>query len=352
MIGSAPARWRMPALRPRRATRRIAASHRLAGPPPWTAASPFARTVARARRRCASRPARPGADRRTLQDRLHPAHDRPVGVDRQADRGRDQALASAERHHRRRPQGRGDPQGRRRRSPTRRAGSRRSWSSTTRSTCSPASALTPLGARDRADRDPEQDADGRDRGGDVERSPTTSPYIVRTSFTLPQATVPIADWAAKNGIKKVVTFVADYGPGIDAEKFFKSQFQLNGGQVTGEIRSPLRSPDFAPFLQKVADLKPDARVLLPAVGPGRGVHEAVRRARPRQVGHQADRHRRRHRRRPAQRHGRRRARRRQLAPLLGGASFGDEQEVRAGVRGGQQRSVPTSWPSPATTACT
>jgi branched-chain amino acid transport system substrate-binding protein len=85
-----------------------------------------------------------------------------------------------------------------------------------------------------------------------------SPYIVRTSFTLPQATVPIADWAAKNGIKRVVTFVADYGPGLDAEKFFKSQFQLNGGQVIGEVRSPLRSPDFAPFLQKVADLKPDA----------------------------------------------------------------------------------------------
>ncbi len=85
-----------------------------------------------------------------------------------------------------------------------------------------------------------------------------SPYIVRTSFTLPQVTVPIADWAAKHGIRNVVTFVADYGPGIDAEKFFKSQFQLNGGKITGEIRTPLKSPDFSPFLQKVADLKPDA----------------------------------------------------------------------------------------------
>jgi branched-chain amino acid transport system substrate-binding protein len=85
-----------------------------------------------------------------------------------------------------------------------------------------------------------------------------SPYIVRTSFTLPQVTVPIADWAAKNGIKTVVTFVADYGPGMDAEKFFKSQFTLDGGKVIGEIRTPLKSPDFAPFLQKLADLKPDA----------------------------------------------------------------------------------------------
>ncbi len=95
-----------------------------------------------------------------------------------------------------------------------------------------------------------------------------SPYIVRTSFTLPQVSVSIAEWAAKHGIKNVVTFVADYGPGIDAEKFFKSQFLLNGGKVTGEIRSPLRSPDFAPFLQKVADLKPDAVFVFLPSGQG------------------------------------------------------------------------------------
>ncbi|NUZ04838.1 ABC transporter substrate-binding protein [Piscinibacter koreensis] len=95
-----------------------------------------------------------------------------------------------------------------------------------------------------------------------------SPYIVRTSFTLPQVTVPIAEWAAKNKIRSVVTFVADYGPGLDAEKFFKSQFQLNGGKIVGEIRSPLRSPDFAPFLQRVADLKPDAVFVFLPSGQG------------------------------------------------------------------------------------
>ena len=85
-----------------------------------------------------------------------------------------------------------------------------------------------------------------------------SPYIVRTSFTLPQVSVAIADWAPKNGIKKVVTLVTDYGPGIDAEKFFKERFQFNGGQVVESLRVPLRNPDFAPFLQKVRDAKPDA----------------------------------------------------------------------------------------------
>ncbi|HEY0884791.1 MAG TPA: ABC transporter substrate-binding protein [Ramlibacter sp.] len=85
-----------------------------------------------------------------------------------------------------------------------------------------------------------------------------SPYIVRTSFTLPQVSVAIADWAPKNGIRKVVTLVTDYGPGIDAEKFFKERFQFNGGHVVDSLRVPLRNPDFAPFLQKVRDAKPDA----------------------------------------------------------------------------------------------
>ncbi|WP_096696198.1 ABC transporter substrate-binding protein [Polaromonas sp. AER18D-145] len=85
-----------------------------------------------------------------------------------------------------------------------------------------------------------------------------SPYIVRSSFTLPQVTVGIADWAPKNGIKKVVSLVSDYGPGIDAERTFKDRFTFNGGTVVEAVRVPLRNPDFAPFLQKVRDAKPDA----------------------------------------------------------------------------------------------
>src|ERR1700732_924316 len=57
-----------------------------------------------------------------------------------------------------------------------------------------------------------------------------SPYIVRTSFTLPQSAVIIADWAAKNGIKKVVTLVSDYAPGANAQNSFKNRFTAAGGQ--------------------------------------------------------------------------------------------------------------------------
>ena len=85
-----------------------------------------------------------------------------------------------------------------------------------------------------------------------------SPYVVRTGFTLPQVTVPIAEWASKNGIKKVVTLVSDYAPGIDAEKAFIDRFTLNGGTIATQLRVPMANPDFAPFLQRVQDAKPDA----------------------------------------------------------------------------------------------
>jgi branched-chain amino acid transport system substrate-binding protein len=98
-----------------------------------------------------------------------------------------------------------------------------------------------------------------------------SPYIVRTSFTLPQVSVALADWAPKNGIKKVVTLVSDYGPGIDAEKYFRERMLLNGGQVPESLRVPLRNPDFAPFLQKVRDIKPDALFVFVPSGAGAAV---------------------------------------------------------------------------------
>jgi branched-chain amino acid transport system substrate-binding protein len=95
-----------------------------------------------------------------------------------------------------------------------------------------------------------------------------SPYIVRTSFTLPQASVALAEWANKNNIKRVISLVADYGPGYDAEKFFTSQILLNSGTVMDKLRTPMRSPDFAPVLQKVRDSKPDALFVFLPSGQG------------------------------------------------------------------------------------
>ena len=95
-----------------------------------------------------------------------------------------------------------------------------------------------------------------------------SPYIIRTSFTVPQIVTVLADWATKNNIKKVVSLVSDYAPGIDSETYFNQRFQANGGQVIEALRVPLRNPDFAPFLQKVRDAKPDAVFAFVPAGVG------------------------------------------------------------------------------------
>jgi branched-chain amino acid transport system substrate-binding protein len=95
-----------------------------------------------------------------------------------------------------------------------------------------------------------------------------SPYIVRTSQVLPQPAIIAADWAAKNGLKSVVTLVSDYGPGFDAEKWFVDRFKAAGGTVPESLRVPLANPDFAPFLQRVADAKPDALYVFVPAGFG------------------------------------------------------------------------------------
>lgn len=105
-----------------------------------------------------------------------------------------------------------------------------------------------------------------------------SPYIVRVSFTLPQHSVAIADWAAKNGSKKALTLVTDYAPGVDAETFFKSRFIKAGGTIVNSLRVPLMAPDFAPALQRAHDAGPDTIfVFIPAGKAGAFVRQFLER---------------------------------------------------------------------------
>jgi branched-chain amino acid transport system substrate-binding protein len=95
-----------------------------------------------------------------------------------------------------------------------------------------------------------------------------SPYIVRTSFTLAQSSVIIGDWAARNGIRKVATLTTDYAPGNDALQFFKTRFVAGGGEIVDEVKVPLVNPDFAPFLQRMKDARPDALFVFVPGGQG------------------------------------------------------------------------------------
>ena len=87
---------------------------------------------------------------------------------------------------------------------------------------------------------------------------TKSPYIARTSLTIPQLEDTLGKWAAKQGIKKAYTMVADYGPGIDAETWFHKGFKSAGGEIVGSVRMPVANPDFSAFVQRAKDLNPES----------------------------------------------------------------------------------------------
>ena len=85
-----------------------------------------------------------------------------------------------------------------------------------------------------------------------------SPYYVRTSVTVPQWSASIGKWAADNGIKSVYTIVSDYAPGIDAETYFQKSFKAAGGQIVGSARTPQQETNFAVYMEKAMQAKPDA----------------------------------------------------------------------------------------------
>jgi branched-chain amino acid transport system substrate-binding protein len=84
-----------------------------------------------------------------------------------------------------------------------------------------------------------------------------SPYMVRTSFSYPDMVPPIAHWAVKQGFKKAYVIVADYAPGHDAEAAFLEAFKKAGGEIVGNVRTPVMTIDFSPFMQRVKDVQPD-----------------------------------------------------------------------------------------------
>lgn len=94
-----------------------------------------------------------------------------------------------------------------------------------------------------------------------------SPYIVRTSFTMWQNTVPAAKVALAKGAKKVAIAVSDYGPGIDAEAAFKKTFEAEGGKIVEAIRMPLSTTDFGPIMQRIKDSGADMIFTFLPAGP-------------------------------------------------------------------------------------
>jgi branched-chain amino acid transport system substrate-binding protein len=96
---------------------------------------------------------------------------------------------------------------------------------------------------------------------------TKSPYMVRTSFTVPQDNEPLGTWAYKAGLGRIYTLVSDYGPGHDGEAAFQKGFRDAGGKIVGSARYPISNLDFVPYVQRAKDTHPDAIYFWTPGGP-------------------------------------------------------------------------------------
>ena len=81
---------------------------------------------------------------------------------------------------------------------------------------------------------------------------------MRVSFTLPQVTAPLATWAFKNGIKGIHVGLRLRARESTPRRTFKKTFTAAAARSSARCGSPLRNPEFAPFLQRIKDAQPQA----------------------------------------------------------------------------------------------
>jgi branched-chain amino acid transport system substrate-binding protein len=93
-----------------------------------------------------------------------------------------------------------------------------------------------------------------------------APSEVRFGFTTSQVAVPYARWAVAHGFKRMFLIYTDYGPGLEAGAAFKKSFTDAGGIVVGEVKPPLRSPDYSAYVQRAKDSDPQAIFIFAPAG--------------------------------------------------------------------------------------
>jgi branched-chain amino acid transport system substrate-binding protein len=86
----------------------------------------------------------------------------------------------------------------------------------------------------------------------------SSPYFVRVASTLEALETKLGEWAAGDGIKDCYVVVADYVAGHAAGDAFKAAFTKAGGKIAGEVGVPLQELDFAAYVQRIAEAKPQS----------------------------------------------------------------------------------------------
>ena len=183
-----------------------------------------------------------------------------------------------------------------------------------------------------------------------------SPYIVRTSLTMPQIDrdrrqVGRDQGRRQEGLHDGVRLRARASmPRPRSSKGFKEA----GGEIIGSVRMPVANPDFSAFVQRAKDLNPEGDLhVRPRRRAAGGNRQGVGRTRHRP---QEDQDHRRSgeldRRAGAREHGRHRARHRSPPGTTTRSRDQDEQGLRRRPTTPSSSAIPTSSRSAAMTACT
>jgi branched-chain amino acid transport system substrate-binding protein len=77
-------------------------------------------------------------------------------------------------------------------------------------------------------------------------------------YSASQFSRPLADWALKQGYKKVAMISQDYTFGHEQCGGFAQTFTEGGGRIVGQFWHPLNTSDFSPYLGQVASVGADA----------------------------------------------------------------------------------------------
>jgi branched-chain amino acid transport system substrate-binding protein len=83
--------------------------------------------------------------------------------------------------------------------------------------------------------------------------------VVRAGgYSASQFSRPLADWALKQGYRKIVTISQDYTFGHEQCGGFAQTFTEGGGTIVAQFWHPLNTSDFSPYLGQLSGLNPDA----------------------------------------------------------------------------------------------
>jgi len=85
------------------------------------------------------------------------------------------------------------------------------------------------------------------------------PNVIRVAgYTASQMPRPLADWALKQGYKRIATIAQDYSFGHEQCGGFAQVFSEGGGTIVNQFWNPLNTSDFSPYLGQLASAKIDA----------------------------------------------------------------------------------------------